>query len=166
MFEALVIAILLQPGCQPGHVLEVNRGRDYTLNICGIGAVALRGVEPPLGVAEGYPPLGRTPPGADPNLPVSGDVLGGRDIGPKAVEFIQQIVAGKRITIVEDGWRIGDPGGRRYVYAFLPDKTAINAELIRRGYGYADRQGSHPRRDEFLALEESARRLKLGVWAP
>ena len=69
------------------------------------------------------------------------------------------------VTIVEDGWRMGDPPGRRYVYAFLPDKTLINAELIKRGFGYADRQGSHPRRDEFLALESAARRQRLGVFA-
>jgi hypothetical protein len=139
--------------------------RDYTLNMCGVGVVALRGVEPPLAVAAAYRPLGPTPPGTDPNLPISGDVLGGADIGPQAVQFLRELFAGKRVTIAEDGWRIGDPGGRRYVYAFLPDKTLVNAALIRRGLGYADRQGSHPRRDEFLALEESARRQKVGVWA-
>lgn len=157
--------LLQQAPCSPGQVLEVSRGRDYTVNICGVGVVSLRGVEPPLSVAEGYPPLGRTPPGVDPNLPISGDVLGGPDIGPQAMQFLRELVAEKRVTIAEDGFRIGDPGGRRYVYAFLPDRTVVNAELIRRGYGYADRQGSHPRRDQFIALEESARRQKVGVWA-
>lgn len=161
----LSLAGFQQTACRPGEVLEVARGRDYTLNICGIGVVALRGVEPPLAVAEGYPPLGRTPPGADPNLPISGDVLGDKDIGPETLQFLRELFVGKRLTIAEDGWRIGDPGGRRYVYAFLPDKTVVNAELIRRGYAYADRQGSHPRRDEYIALEESARRQKVGVWA-
>jgi endonuclease YncB( thermonuclease family) len=92
-------------------------------------------------------------------------VLGDKDIGPQAVQFLRELVAGKDVTIAEDGFRIGDPGGRKYVYAFLPDKSVVNAELIRRGYGYADRQGAHPRRDQFVALEESARRQKLGVWA-
>jgi len=135
------------------------------LNICAVGNVTLRGVEPPLAVADGYPPLGRTPPGADPNLPISGDVLGDTDTGPQALKFLRELFAGKRVTIAEDGWRMGDPGGRTYVYVFLPDKTVVNAELIRRGYAYADRQGSHPRRDEFVALEERARRQKVGVWA-
>lgn len=160
----LILAVLMQPACQPGEVLEVNRGRDYTLNICGVGVVSLRGVEPPLSVAEGYAPLGRTPPGTDARLPVAGEVLGSRDTGPEALKFLRELFAGKRVTIVEDGWRMGDPGGRRYVYAFLPDKTLVNAELIRRGFAYADRQGSHPRRDQFIALEESARRQKVGVW--
>ncbi len=166
MIEALFLALALQSGCQPGEVVEVNRGRDYTLNICSIGVVALRGVEPPLASAEGLPAtVGRTPPGVDPNLPNSGELLGDKDLGPQALQFLRELFIGKRVTIIEDGFRIGDPGGRTYVYAFLPDKTVVNAELIRRGYGYADRQGSHPRRDQFIALEESARRLKLGVWA-
>jgi Staphylococcal nuclease homologue len=160
----LSVAAFQQPPCQPGQVLEVNRGRDYTLNICGIGVVALRGAEPPLASASGHLPLGRTPPGVDRSLPVSGEVLGKTDIGPEALDFLRELFAGKRVTISEDGWRMGDPGGRTYVYAFLPDKTLVNAELIRRGFAYADRQGAHPRRDHFIALEEGARRQKLGVW--
>lgn len=61
MLEVLMLAVLAQIPCTPGQVLDVNRGRDYTLNICGVGVVALRGVEPPLAVAEGYPPLGSHP---------------------------------------------------------------------------------------------------------
>jgi hypothetical protein len=109
MLDVLIFAVLLQVPCEPGHVLEVSRGRDYTLNICGIGLVALRGVEPPLASAEGLPRLGRTPPGADPNLPISGDVLGDKDIGPQALQFLRELFMGKRVTIAEDGWRIGDP---------------------------------------------------------
>jgi hypothetical protein len=153
-----------QTACQPGQVLEVARGRDYTLHICGVGVVALRGVEPPLFVAAGFFSPGPNLPGAEPNLVTSAELLGDKDLGPQAVEFLRGLFAGKRVTIVEDGWRMGDPPGRRYVYAFLPDKTLINAELIKRGFGYADRQGSHPRRDEFLALESAARRDGVGVW--
>ena len=50
----LSLATFQQTACQPGQVLEVARGRDYTLDICGMGVVALRGVEPPLGVADGF----------------------------------------------------------------------------------------------------------------
>jgi len=160
----LSLAAFQAAACQPGQVLEVARGRDYILDICGIGVVALRGVEPPLGVANGFFSLGPTPPGAEPNLVTSGEVLGNKDLGPQGIDFLRGLLAGKRVTIIEDGWRIGDPPGRRYAYAFLPDKTHVNAELIKRGFGYADRQGSHPRRDEFLALETAARRSKVGVW--
>jgi len=158
-------ASLQQAPCLSGHVLDVDRGRDYTLNICGVGVIALRGVEPPLRVANGFPSLGPNPPGAEPNLPISGEVLGSKDVGPQGVAYLRELLVGKRITVVDDGWRIGDPPGRRYAYAFQPDKTLVNAELIKRGYGYADRQGSHPKRDQFIAVEESARRQRVGVWA-
>ena len=76
-----------------------------------------------------------------------------------------RLLVGQRVTPVYDGWRIGDLEGRRYAYVFLAGQDALNAQMIQRGYGYADRQGSHPRRDEFIALEAMARRLKVGVWA-
>jgi hypothetical protein len=160
----VLAAWLQQPPCQTGHVLEVNRGRDYTLNVCGVGVIGLRGVEPPLRVAEGLPSI-QGLPSSQREGPVSGEVLGQRDVGPEAIQFLSALVAGKRVTLVYDGFRIGDFGGRQYAYAFLPDKTLINAELIRRGYAYADREGSHPRRNQFLALEAVARQSKLGVWA-
>ena len=165
----LAIALLLlhlfqQPPCKPNEVLSVDRGRDYTLNICGVGVVALRGVEPPLKVARGFPLTnvgGKTPqPG-----PVSGEILGQPDRGPEAVAFMSNLFAGKPVRLEFDGFRIGDAGGRQYAYVFVPDKTLLNAELIRRGFAYADRQGSHPRRAEFIAWEESARRQRLGVWS-
>lgn len=161
----LAASLQQQTLCNPGQVLDVDRGRDYTLNVCGVGVIALRGVEPPLGAANGFPPLGPKMPNPEFNLPISGELLGDRDVGPQGIQFLRELVAGKRVTIVEDGWRVGDPPGRRYGYVFLPDKTLLNLELIKRGYGYADRQGSHPRRDEFIALEEAARRQKVGVWA-
>ena len=141
--------------CINGQVVEVEHGRDYILHICGVGKVALRGVEPPLRIADGLPITGGT---------ASGELLGGKNIGPDAVEFLSRVV-GQRVTLVYDGWRIGDREGRRYAYVFLPDKAFLNAQMIQRGYGYADRQGSHPRRDEFIALEAAARRSKVGVWA-
>jgi endonuclease YncB( thermonuclease family) len=159
MIPLVTALVLLQlPPCQAGQVVGVERGREYRLNICSVGSVALRGVEPPLYVANGVS-------FREGGGPVSGEVLGVKDIGPEAVAFLSQIVAGRRVTIVYDGFRMGDPGGRRYAYVFLPDKTLLNAELIRRGYGYADVLGTHPRLDEFRALEAGARRAKVGLWA-
>jgi endonuclease YncB( thermonuclease family) len=158
---ALAFVVSLQQApCQPGQVTAVHRGKDYTITICGVGEVALRGVEPPLGAAVSLGNLD-----GNPGHQFGGDVLGDKDIGPEALQFLSGLVVGKKVTLVYDGWRVGDFGGRQYAYVYLPDKTFVNAELIRRGLGYADRQGSHPRRDEFLALEASARRAKVGVWA-
>jgi hypothetical protein len=153
--------------CKPGVVLDVAHGRDYTLTICDVGVVGLRGVEAPLRVADGLRPIvgGRSdgPPRTFEG-PVSGEVLGGKNVGPEALAYLSKVV-GQRVTLVNDGYRIGDHQGRRYAYVYLPDKTLLNAEMIRLGYGYADRQGSHPQRDEFIAIEALARRANVGVWA-
>ena len=156
MLAALALALVAfaaqQAPCKPGHVLGIEHGRDYTLTICGAGIVALRGVEPPLRSARvERPPIG------------GGELLGGKNIAPDAIAFLSTAV-GQPVTLVYDGWRIGDLEGRRYAYVFLSDKTFLNAQMIQRGLGYADRQGSHPRRDEFIALEATARRLKVGLW--
>ena len=42
------------------------------------------------------------------------------------------------------------------------DRSSTWAVLVQ---GYADRQGSHPRRDEFIAIEMMAQRAKVGLWA-
>ena len=146
---ALFAAIgLQQVPCTPGRVTEVNRGKDYTITVCGVGVLGLRGVEPPLGSPAGF-----------------AEVLGQKDIGPEALQFLSTLLIGQRVTLRYDGFRIGDFGGRRYAYVYLPDKRFVNAELISRGFGYADRQGSHPMRNQFLALEEKARLAKVGVWS-
>ncbi len=149
--------------CKPDTLLAVAHGRDYTLTICGVGVISLRGVEPPLRSANA---LIRVTPGDSPSAgaPHSAELVGGINIGPEAVAYLSKFV-GQRVTIVYDGYRIGDGEGRRYAYIFLAGKTLLNAQMIRLGYGYADRQGTHPRRDEFLALEASARRAKVGVWS-
>jgi endonuclease YncB( thermonuclease family) len=145
----------LQAPCTPGQVTGVDRGRDYTITICDVGVVGLRGVEPTLRVADGFPPL---------QGPVSGEVLGQKDVGPEGLAFLSSLLVGQRVTLVYDGWRIGDFSGRRYAYAFLPNKTLVNAELIKRGYAYAAVEGAHPRRDEFRALEAIARKARVGLW--
>lgn len=153
--------------CKPDTLLAAAHGRDYTLTICGVGVISLRGVEAPLRSADVLMPLtigprlGESTPIAGPN---SVELVGGINIGPEAVAYLSKFV-GQRVTIVYDGYRMGDGGGRRYAYVFLAGKTLLNAEMIRLGYGYADRQGTHPRRDEFLALEAGARRAKVGVWS-
>ena len=153
--------------CKPDTVLAVAHGRDYTLTVCGVGVISLRGVEPPLRSAN---VLIRVPPGSRTNeslpfgAPDSAELVGGNNVGPDAIAYLSKFV-GQRVTVVYDGYRMGDDGGRRYAYVFLRDKTFVNIEMIRLGLGYADRQGTHPRRDEFLALEMSARRSKVGVWS-
>ena len=90
-------------------------------------------------------------------------MLGGKNIAPDVLAYLSKLI-GERVTIVFDGYRIGDREGRRYGYVSLAKKM-INTEMIQLGFGYAAREGSHPRRDEFIALEALARRAKVGVWS-
>lgn len=76
---------------------------------------------------------------------MGGEILGNKDIGPEALKFLSDLLVGKRPTRVFDGWRIGDSGGYQYAYVYLADKTLVNAELIRRGFGYAVLQGAASR---------------------
>lgn len=159
---AVLAAIGLQQApCTPGSVTDVNHGKDYTITVCSLGVVGLRGVEPPLRTAVSLESLDPGRPGRQ----LGGEILGGKDIGPDALAFLSALLVGKRVTLTYDGFRIGDDGARKYAYVYLPDKRFVNAELVSRGFGYAERQGAHPLRDQFLALEAKARLAKVGVWS-
>ena len=109
-----VISIAQNVQCIPGQVMAVDHGRDYTLNVCGVGLVALRGVEPPLRSAViAHPPIG------------GGELLGGKNVAPDAVAFLSTLV-GQRVTPVYDGWRIGDSArkARRYAYVISRGQDA------------------------------------------
>jgi endonuclease YncB( thermonuclease family) len=164
MVLAAFVPIAQNAPCKPGTVVEVAHGRDYTLTICGEGVVALRGVEAPLRTASGLPIRSRGESHeAMVGRPTSGEILGDRNVSPEAVAFLSKLI-GRPVKLVNDGYRIGDAEGRRYAYVYLSDKSLLNAQMIQLGYGYAERQGSHPRRDEFIAIEAMARRSKVGVW--
>jgi endonuclease YncB( thermonuclease family) len=150
----LTLALQRQPTCSPGQVVDVSRGQDYTVTLCGDVIVGLRGVEAPL-----YTAVSGINRGMD-----TAELLGAKDITPEALRFLTERLVGKKVTLVYDGYRIGDRVGRQYAYVYLPDKSLVNAEMIRRGYGYAERQGAHPMRAQFFALEEVAHRAKVGVW--
>ena len=153
---ALALSLAVQSPCPPGQVIGVDQSRDYTITLCGGTVIGLRGVEPPLRNAVSD--------GNDPAHQHGGDILGGKDISPESLPYLASLLIGKRVNIVPDGYRIGDLQGRTYAYVYL-DKQFVNAELIRRGYGYAERQGQHPMRAQFFALEEIAHRAKVGVWS-
>jgi len=149
-FTLLTLGFQQQSTCTAGQVTGVDAGRDYTVTLCGGLTVGLRGVEAPL----------RSIPGGI----NTGDILGDKNVSPEALKFLGGLLLGKTVTLVYDGYRINDSIGRQYAYVYLADRTLVNAELIRRGYGYADRQAMHPMRNQFFALEETAHRAKVGVW--
>lgn len=90
----------------------------------------------------------------------------GEYLGEEAKAFARSLVDGAQVQLKSEPGRADhDDYGRLLRYVFLEDGRLLNAELIRRGLAYSFNRFPHARRDEFRALEESARRKGLGLWA-
>lgn len=87
----------------------------------------------------------------------------GEPFGNEAREYLESRVAGKEVDL-EGGGEPFDQYGRRLAYVFH-DGRLINAELIELGYAEAFRKFPHPRHEDFLRLEETARLEAVGIWS-
>ena len=84
--------------------------------------------------------------------------------GREANAFTRAALEGKTVRLEKD--TTGDTRDRygrllRYVYL---DGENFNARLIRQGYAHAYRRSAFSKRQEFIDLEEQARRRGLGLW--
>lgn len=86
-----------------------------------------------------------------------------RAIYQQARRFNQQSLQGKRVTIsYEPGNR--DPYGRLLVYLYLPDGQMLNRLLLEMGLASVFRRYDFSLRQEFLQVEDDARRRQVGLW--
>lgn len=97
-----------------------------------------------------------TPETVNPNKPV-------QYYGKEASDYLKSLLTGKQVSLEFDGNRL-DKYGRLLAYVYLGD-TMVNREILRLGYGYAYTWFPFSRKDEFVALEASARQAKVGLWA-
>ena len=78
------------------------------------------------------------------------------------------MVQGKRVRLEFDeaNTHIGhkDKYRRTLAYVFLEDGTFLNAEIIKRGYGFAYTRFPFKYLDEFRRLERGAREQRRGLW--
>ena len=84
--------------------------------------------------------------------------------GREASAFTKEHLEGKTVALVRD--RIGDTTdlyGRLLRYVYL-DGQNFNARLIREGYAHAYQGASFSKRQEFIDLEEQAKRRGIGLW--
>ena len=84
--------------------------------------------------------------------------------GHEATAFTKAHLEGKTVALEKD--RTGDTVdryGRLLRYVRL-DGDNFNARLIREGYAHAYRAASFSKRQEFIRLEEQARRRGIGLW--
>lgn len=84
--------------------------------------------------------------------------------GREAAAFTRGLALGRRARLDFDGPR-RDRYGRTLAYVHLDDGGFLNAEIIRRGYGYVYTRFPFRYLEEFRALERRAREAGLGLWA-
>ncbi|MFV1952020.1 MAG: thermonuclease family protein [Nitrospinota bacterium] len=85
-------------------------------------------------------------------------------LGEEAKRFTIKMIHGKKVNIVFDNKKT-DMYGRLLAYIYLEDRTFLNAEIIKQGYGYAQKGFLHKYLNEFIKFEQEAKRLKRGLWA-
>lgn len=97
-----------------------------------------------------------TPETIHPEVPV-------QRFGKEASQFLRQLAEGFKCRLEYEKGNRQDKYGRILAYVFVEGKYA-NAELIRRGYAYAYTRFQFSRMDEYIKLEEEARRKEYGMW--
>jgi endonuclease YncB( thermonuclease family) len=76
---------------------------------------------------------------------------------------LEELIGGRAVTVSGD--EDFDQWGRWWVYITGPDNDDIGARMIREGYARADTRDRHERMDEYIDLEQQARRELRGLWS-
>lgn len=91
-----------------------------------------------------------------------------QQFGKEASAFVRRMVQGKQIRIEFDQGnsylRHKDKYQRTLAYVFLMNRTFLNAEIIRQGYGFTYTQIPFKYLEEFRRLEREAREQRRGLW--
>ena len=99
-----------------------------------------------------------TPETKDPRKPV-------QYFGQEANEFTKRMVEGKKVRLEYDQDKT-DKYGRTLAYIYLEDRTFLNAEIIKQGYGFAYTKFPFKHLEEFRQYEKEARENGRGLWSP
>ena len=83
--------------------------------------------------------------------------------GKEASAFTKRMAEGKRVRLEYD-WQERDKYGRLLAYVYLEDETFLNAEIIKRGYGFAYTRFPFKYLDKFRKYEREARENIRGLW--
>ena len=84
--------------------------------------------------------------------------------GPEAGAFTRRLCRGKTVRLELVAGNTRGKYKRLLAYVYLPDGKMLNAELIERGFGYADPRFAHPRLTRFGNLQRKAMRGRKGLW--
>lgn len=84
--------------------------------------------------------------------------------GKEAKEYLASVLDGQRVRLEYDVG-IKDRYGRTLAYAYLPDGTFINADLVKNGYAVVMTVPPNVKYAElFLELQREARENNAGLW--
>lgn len=88
--------------------------------------------------------------------------------GKEASRFTRNLLKGEKVYLATDTKQAGtDRYGRTLGYVYrAPDGLFVNAEIIRQGYGHAYTRFPFKYMEQFRQLEQFARKVKKGLWAP
>jgi len=81
----------------------------------------------------------------------------------EATQFTKRLLEGKKVKL-EYGKERRCKYGRLLAYVYLLDGTFVNAEIIKKGYGFAYTKYPFKYKDQFVSLEKEAERNKQGYW--
>ena len=88
----------------------------------------------------------------------------GVDASKQAKSFVENLVEGKEIELKYDRQRIDSKGHIR-AYVYLLDGIFLNAEVIKEGYAYVNREFTFKYFEQFRQYEQEAKENKKGMWA-
>jgi len=77
--------------------------------------------------------------------------------------FTKDMVEGKEVKLEYD-WQKRDKYDRLLAYVYLKDGTFVNAEIIKRGYGFAYTKYPFKYLEQFIKYEKEARAKGFGLW--
>lgn len=130
------------------RVVRVIDGDTFSIRLPhGIDTVRLIGID--------------TPETVHPSKPVE-------CFGAEASSFARELLSGERVRLeFDESQGTRDKYGRLLAYAYLPDGTFVNYELIARGYAYEyTYELPYRYRETFREAERAARAQTRGLWAP
>ena len=88
----------------------------------------------------------------------------GVDAVKQAKSFVENLVEGKDVELKYDRQRIDSKGHIR-AYVYLLDGIFLNAEVIKEGYAYVNREFTFQYFEQFRQYEQEAKEEKKGMWA-
>ena len=87
-----------------------------------------------------------------------------REISAEALRYLIDNVKGENVTLETDR-QVKDKYGRTLAYVYLADGRMLNRILIEKGLAAVYRRFSFSRKKDFLQIEKTARKNRVGLWS-